>query len=130
MAALPDGWDEKRLAQLAEGLREAAARPSAPGYLSRWLHAPKYTDFFIDVAPGGEIDRVEISFAGHLLLWQRGKPLLTGQTDELNVGQGMPQSRFVREHSHVDERIVNAVRILLAHLPDRALADKLVALLA
>lgn len=128
---LPDHWDRERLTQLGQSVRETAAKPSSPGYLSRWLHGPKYTDIFVEVAPGGEIDRLEISFAGHFLLWQAGKPLITGQTDELAVrDETVPQSRFVQEHSQADLRILNAVRVLVAAIPDLILADKILSLLA
>lgn len=130
MGGLPDHWDAEKLTQLGQSVRETPARPSSPGYLTRWLHGPKYTDIFVDVAPGGDIDRVEITFAGHFLLWQAGKPLLTGQTDEMAVREETaPQSRFVQEHNQSDERIVNAVRILVTAISDQLLAEKLLALL-
>lgn len=128
---LPDHWNSEKLTQLGQSVSETAARPSSPGYLSRWLHGPKYTDIFVDVAPGGEIDRIEVSFAGHFLLWQAGKPLLTGQTDELAVrDETVPQSRFVQEHDQSDERILNAVRVLVKAIPDQILAEKMLTLLA
>ncbi len=132
MRALPPGLSEADLARLAGGTREILTenlRQPRPGFLHRWLHGPRYTDIFLDFAPGGALDRVEITFAGCWLVLEQGT-LRTGQTDEMDVqGLGAPASRFVQTDRESRADVLAAARILASNLPDRLLADLLLAAL-
>lgn len=129
MDALPAGWDAARLIRLADQVAEAATKQPGGRVHSRWLHGPHYTDIFVDTDDAGRILRAEVSFGGHFALWEPGH-LHTGGTDELAVNDGMPQSRFVREHAHAQPGILHAIRILVTHLPDKVLGAQLEKLFA
>ena len=132
MDALPAGWDAERLKRLAGHVAEAATK-QPPNGRSRWLHGPHYTDIFVDYDDHGQILLAEISFGGHLVRWEQGRPytpdpprLYTGATDEMTVDRAaMPGSRFIQEHARLDGSILNAVRVLLENISDRELAESL-----
>jgi hypothetical protein len=129
MPDYPHGWDAARLHRIGSTLHEASGKPSRPGILSRWLHGPKYTDIFVDIAPRGSLERVEISYGGFFLLWEADGVLRTGTTDEMTVRTGAPASRFIQEHPVPEPAILNGARTLVAALNDRNLAEQILAVL-
>lgn len=130
MGSLPTGWYVEELTRIGNDLREIQVRPARTGYLSRWLHGPKYTDIFVDYAPGGDLVRFEASFGGNWFSYQN-KVLRTGLTDEMDTesDSGHPTSRFIQEHAQLDPHILEGVRILLQSMPDRFLGDQLLKIL-
>ena len=130
MKGLPRGWSADELQSLGRSLTEVAdtAAQKHPGMLSRWLHGPRYTDIFVDVAPGGDLDRIEISYGGNWLLIE-GKRLLTGHTDEMSVldEERHPKARTIQEHSDHDAEIIRGARILVEALADPILAPMILA---
>lgn len=126
----PIGWSAETLERLAGEIKEIAdkTRPVGPGILSRWLHGPKYTDIFVDIAPGGEIDRLEVTFGGHWLLFQNGH-LTTGVTDEMKIHDSAPKSKMIEQHHSIEAPVLRAVRVLLMHIHDPYLSKTLLDLL-
>lgn len=110
-------------------MSEAITKQPGGDVVSRWFHGPHYTDIFVDTDGQGRLLRAEISFGGLFARWENGH-VHTGATDEMQVHDGMPQSRFMREHAHADPAVVNAARLLAAHLEDKDLAASLTALFA
>lgn len=131
MAVLPRNWDEDALVRLAQTFQEietAHLRQPKPGHLQRWLHGPRYADLFVDIAPGGRLTWVELSFGGLLLSYERGQ-LATGTTSEMDVSEGYPAARLIQHDPAPRRDIIEAARIVFTHLRDEHLGQMLLALL-
>jgi hypothetical protein len=123
----PQDWTEIDLINLARALHEVAAehlRSPTPGHLSRWLHGPRYTDLFIDIAPGGDVANIELSYGGN---WLRmgDNGITTGSTDELAIHHGQPASRTVAQDTVASPAVINGARCIFAHLADPQLRTML-----
>lgn len=131
MAVLPKSWDKDALVRLAHTLQEietAKLRQPKQGHLQRWLHGPRYADLFVDIAPGGTLTWVELSFGGMLLAYEHGQ-LTTGTTNEMDVSEGYPAARLIQRDPVPRRDIIEAARVIFTHLRDEYLGQVLLTLL-
>ena len=129
---LPDGWTKAELITLAQELREIAAehlRRPAPGHLPRWLHGKRYTDLFVDIAPGGRVASVELSFGGNWLRITNGR-VQTGSTDELAIHHGQPASKAVEPDPIPSESVLSGAHTIFSNLMDTQLSAMLLSVLS